>query len=92
MLAGTPLHGPNLFPAIPGFRETVLEYLDSLTRLGHTLMAGISLSLGLDERYFRQRYSRDPLILFRIFNYPHATRARRRDASGASANTPTMAC
>ena len=28
---GTPLHGPNLFPAIPGFRETVLRYLDSLT-------------------------------------------------------------
>jgi isopenicillin N synthase-like dioxygenase len=69
--AGTPLHGPNLFPAIPGFRETVLEYLDSLQQLGHTLMSGISLSLGLDDHYFRQRYFRDPLILFRIFNYPH---------------------
>src|SRR5262245_36045178 len=28
---------------------------------------------GLDERYFRQRYYRHPLILFRIFNYPGAT-------------------
>jgi isopenicillin N synthase-like dioxygenase len=72
VLSGRPLHGPNLFPAIPGFRETVLEYLDSLRQLGHRLMSGMSLSLGLDEDYFRQRYFRDPLILFRIFNYPHA--------------------
>jgi isopenicillin N synthase-like dioxygenase len=69
--AGAPLHGPNLFPAISGFRETVLRYLDSLTALGHTLMSGISLGLGLDEYYLRQRYFSDPLILFRIFNYPH---------------------
>jgi isopenicillin N synthase-like dioxygenase len=71
--AGTPLHGPNLFPAIPGFRDTVLAYLDSLTTLGHALVSGISRGLGLDEHYFQQRYSRNPLILFRIFNYPHAS-------------------
>ena len=71
--AGTPLHGPNLFPGIPGFRETVLRYVDSLTALGHALMSGISLGLGLDEHYFKQRYYRDPLILFRIFNYPHSS-------------------
>src|SRR6185503_5889984 len=70
--AGTPLHGPNLFPGIPGFRETVLGYLESLTALGHALMSGISLGLGLDEHYFKQHYYRDPLILFRIFNYPHS--------------------
>jgi isopenicillin N synthase-like dioxygenase len=71
VLAGTPLHGPNLFPAEPpGFRKTVLDYMASLTRLGHRLMAGLSLSLGLEESYFADRYTGDPLILFRIFNYP----------------------
>jgi isopenicillin N synthase-like dioxygenase len=69
--AGVPLHGPNLFPAnIPGFRETVLEYMDAMTRLGHALMRGVALSLGLDESYFAERYTGDPLTLFRIFNYP----------------------
>jgi isopenicillin N synthase-like dioxygenase len=69
--SGTPLHGPNLFPAgIPQFRELVLSYMDAMTRLGHRLIAGISLSLGLDESYFADRYTREPLILFRIFNYP----------------------
>ena len=71
VMAGTPLHGPNLFPAdIPQFRETVLAYMAALTTLGHSLMAGIALSLGLEESYFFDRYTSDPLILFRIFNYP----------------------
>jgi isopenicillin N synthase-like dioxygenase len=68
--AGTPIHGKNLFPEIPAFRETVLNYLAALTDVGHALMRGISLSLGLQESYFADRYTGDPLILFRIFNYP----------------------
>lgn len=69
--AGVPLHGPNLFPAaIPELREAVLAYMDAMTRLGHTVVAAIALSLGLERTYFADRYTRDPLILFRIFNYP----------------------
>jgi polar amino acid transport system ATP-binding protein len=41
-----------------------------VTRLGHRLMAGIALSLGLPADYFAERYTADPLLLFRIFNYP----------------------
>jgi isopenicillin N synthase-like dioxygenase len=69
--AGVPLHGRNLFPPnIPLFRETVLDYIATMTQLGHTLMAGLALSLGLEESYFVSRYTWEPLILFRIFNYP----------------------
>ena len=69
--SGTPMHGANLFPTnIPLFRETVLEYLDAMTSLGHAMMEGLALSLGLNESYFAERYTSDPLILFRIFNYP----------------------
>jgi isopenicillin N synthase-like dioxygenase len=69
--AGTPLHGSNLFPAgIAGFREAVLDYIAAMTRLGHALMSGVSVSLGLEESYFANAYTSDPLILFRIFNYP----------------------
>ena len=71
--SGTPMHGPNLFPRnIPLFRETVLEYIAAMTRLGHAMMEGLGLSLGLNESYFAERYTSDPLILFRIFNYPPA--------------------
>jgi isopenicillin N synthase-like dioxygenase len=69
--AGTPMHGPNLFPSnTPQFRAIVLDYMTAMTRLGHSLMAGIALSLGLEDSYFADRYTSDPLILFRIFNYP----------------------
>jgi len=69
--AGTPLHGRNLFPPdMAEFRDVVLAYLDAMTSLGHTLMAGVALSLGLERSYFAERYTADPLILFRIFNYP----------------------
>jgi isopenicillin N synthase-like dioxygenase len=68
--AGTPLHGRNLFPDVPGFRAAVLDYISAMTALGHALMEGIGLSLGLEASYFHDRYTRDPLILFRIFNYP----------------------
>ncbi|HUI28420.1 MAG TPA: 2OG-Fe(II) oxygenase family protein, partial [Candidatus Kryptonia bacterium] len=60
----------NLFPDLALFRESVLAYMSAMTQLGHRLMAGLALSLGLDEDYFARRYTGEPLILFRIFNYP----------------------
>lgn len=68
--AGLPLHGPNLFPDLPGFRAAVLEWMAAMTRLGHTLMGAIARSLALPEAWFAERYTGDPLVLFRIFNYP----------------------
>ncbi|WP_165225649.1 isopenicillin N synthase family dioxygenase [Aquisphaera insulae] len=71
VLAGTPLHGPNLFPERPaGLRDAVLDYMAAMTDLGHRLMAGLALGLGLDEAYFADHGTREPLTLFRIFNYP----------------------
>src|SRR5262252_2061880 len=71
VLAGTPLHGPNLYPEKPAaLREAVLEYMAALNALGHRLMAGLALSLGLEESYFADRLTGEPLTLFRIFNYP----------------------
>src|SRR6266446_3016519 len=78
---GLPLHGPNLFPSnLPEFRETVLQYMSMMTALGHTIMAGVALSLGLEDSYFADRYTGDPFILFRIFSYPG--RASSSDGQG----------
>jgi polar amino acid transport system ATP-binding protein len=67
---GLPMHGGNLFPDVPGFRETVLRYMAALTELGHAIMRGVSLSLGLPLDYFASHYTGRPLTLFRIFHYP----------------------
>jgi len=71
VVAGLPLHGRNQFPRqIPRLRDLVLAYLDALTRLGQSVLAGVALSLGLDAGYFATGYTADPTILFRIFSYP----------------------
>jgi polar amino acid transport system ATP-binding protein len=71
--AGVPLHGPNLIPGddvLPGFRATILEWIAHVTRLGHRVMAAIAASLELPGDYFARRYTAEPLILLRIFQYP----------------------
>jgi len=85
---GTPMHGPNLFPPnMPQFREIVLDYMAAMTRLGHSLMAGIALSLGLEESYFADRYTSDPFILFRIFNYPAPSESETESSLGVGEHT-----
>jgi isopenicillin N synthase-like dioxygenase len=68
---GLPLHGPNLFPAqVPELREAVHAYIEELTRVAQTVLGGVATSLGLDEDYFKSRYTANPTILFRVFHYP----------------------
>jgi isopenicillin N synthase-like dioxygenase len=70
--ADLPLHGMNLYPTLPEFRELLLTYLERVTALGQRLLAAIAHGLGLPRGYFIERYTRDPTVLFRIFNYPPA--------------------
>ncbi len=68
---GVPLHGINLFPTSPPeLRSTVLEWLAAMTTLGHAVMRGIALGLGLPISWFEDHLTADPTTLFRIFHYP----------------------
>jgi len=85
--AGTPLHGPNLFPPeLPELRTAVLEYLDAMTALGHALLRGVARALDLDAGWFDAHLTADPLILFRIFRYPPGT-ASADDGWGVAEHT-----
>ena len=69
--AGTPLHGPNLFPRRPRELQGVVSaYIDAMTRLGQLILSGIALGLGLPRSWFVEHLTADPLVLFRIFRYP----------------------
>jgi isopenicillin N synthase-like dioxygenase len=71
VVAATPLHGRNLFPARPAdLREAVLDHMAAMTRLGGLVMEGMALALGLERTWFADRYTGDPFVLFRIFHYP----------------------
>src|SRR5690606_30293904 len=48
-------------------------WIDAMTRLGHRLLEGVALGLGLDRRWFARELTADPTVLFRIFRYPPTT-------------------
>jgi len=85
--AGTPLHGSNLFPQVPGFRDAVLHYMTELTGLGHHLMCAIGRGLHLGDRYFFDHYTGNPTRLFRIFNYPAAPSGQAGETRGVGEHT-----
>ncbi len=71
VVAATPLHGPNQFPAgDDDLRDTVLEWLDTLRPVADAVLRGVSLGLGLPADWFERELTRDPTVLFRIFHYP----------------------
>ena len=85
--AGVPMHGRNLFPREPDLRAPVLEYMAAVTALGHALMEGIARSLELPASFFADRYTADPLILFRIFHYPALPAAAAQELWGVGEHT-----
>ena len=69
--AGWPLHGANLWPhQVPGLQLAVLDYVEAASRAAQAVLAGMALSLGLEQDWFRRHYTTDPTVLFRIFRYP----------------------
>jgi isopenicillin N synthase-like dioxygenase len=76
--AGWPLHGANLWPGHPPeLRGAVLDYMAAAIRTAHAVLAGMALSLGLEEAWFQRHYTADPTVLFRIFRYPPQAAGQR---------------
>jgi isopenicillin N synthase-like dioxygenase len=63
----------------------VNDYVRALTGLSHTLTALLARGLGLDDEYFRGRYTARPTVLLRLFNYPAAAPAA--DSFGVGEHT-----
>ena len=69
--AGLPLHGPNRYPpAVPALAPAVTAWMAEMTRLGHALVRGLGVGLGLGPTWFDEHLTASPTVLFRIFRYP----------------------
>lgn len=62
------LHGPNLWPDLPGFREPVYRCFQAMLDLSRRLLGPVAAGLGLDARYLPDRATR-PVTLLRIMTY-----------------------
>jgi isopenicillin N synthase-like dioxygenase len=82
--AGQPLIGGNKWPELPGFRDDVSTYYDSIFALGRKLMGGFALALGQPEDAF-DKYVTCPPSKLRLIHYPVDPAAE--DTPGIGAHT-----
>src|SRR5579871_2301648 len=81
ILAGKPFRALNAWPALPGFRETMLAYFGACEALGLRLHQAFSADLGVPPDYFAPAFNRSTAVL-RLLRYP-AAGAEARIGAGA---------
>ncbi len=69
VIAGEPFRGINIWPRVPGFRDTMLTYFNAVWALGVDLHQAIATDLGLAPDYFAQHLDA-PLATLRLLHYP----------------------
>src|SRR5207244_12641702 len=86
LLAKKPFRAMNLWPDLPGFRATMLDYFDRMWALGRTLPHAFSIDLGLDPPFFDTHF-RKPMATLRLLHYPASTRPLEEGQLGAGVHT-----
>ena len=86
VLAGEPLRGVNVWPALPGWRETMLAWFDACLGLGGLIHRGFCLDLGIPEDFFAPLIDR-PMATLRMLRYPAPDPALPPAALGAGEHT-----
>jgi isopenicillin N synthase-like dioxygenase len=84
--AGKPLHGPNQWPDLPGWREQMIKHFYVMQELGSKLLAAFALSLDLPEDFFADKITK-PLTTLRLVHYPPQTGPISEAQLGAGAHT-----
>jgi len=86
LLARAPFRAANLWPDIPGFRDTMLAYFNRVWRLGRDLHRGFALDLGLEPHFFESKLDK-PLATMRLLHYPPVTAPLSEGQLGAGVHT-----
>ena len=81
----SPLEGPNQWPALPGFRETIEAYQAAVLTAAKCLLRLIAQALGQEPSFFDERFVR-PLVGTRLIRYP-AVGEPRPDQLGCGAHS-----
>lgn len=85
--AGKPLHLPNRWPAdLPGFREVVGGYIETLLGVSADVLHAFALALDLPETWFDDKF-RKPLIQLSLLHYPPMPADAAPDEMGAYPHT-----
>ena len=69
VIAGTPLHGPNQWPELEGFRAATERYFDAGLDAADRIARFLARSLDLNESFFADRIA-DTMTNLRLLHYP----------------------
>ncbi|HVB15156.1 MAG TPA: 2OG-Fe(II) oxygenase family protein [Stellaceae bacterium] len=72
LLSGRRFVGPNLWPAesdLPGFRDGVLDYVDTMDRFARHFLPVVAVALDLAPDWFDEAFT-DSQFSFRLSHYP----------------------
>ena len=82
VLRGDPFRGVNLWPDLPGFRETLLDYFAAVLGQGAALHGAFARDLGLSADFFDAHFDA-PMATLRLLSYPAATGTDGEIGAGA---------
>ena len=83
IVAGRPYRALNAWPALDGFRATMLGYFDACAALALKIHRAFARDLGLEPGFFDPKFAR-PMATLRLLRYPAAAFG---DDAGAGAHT-----
>jgi len=86
VVAGAYLAGANQWPALTGFRETVVAYEQAMLRLAQRLTEMVSEVLGDTDRAIARSFER-PTTWLRLLHYPPQPPATPDDVYGSAPHT-----
>lgn len=86
LLAGRMFRAANLWPAMPGFRDTMLAYFAACHGLGKLLHKAFAIDLGLASDFFDDKLDR-PMAVLRLLHYPPAPERTEHGQLGAGEHT-----
>lgn len=86
LLARAPFRSANLWPEMPGFRDTMLDYFNRVWRLGRDLHRGFAFDLGLEPDFFEAKLDK-PLATMRLLHYPPVATPLAEGQLGAGVHT-----
>jgi isopenicillin N synthase-like dioxygenase len=84
--AGVKFRATNLWPHMPGFRETMLSYFSACQALGIELHRAFAADLGLQTEFFADKLDR-PMAILRLLHYPPRPEAMEAGQMGAGEHT-----
>jgi isopenicillin N synthase-like dioxygenase len=76
VVAGTPLHGPNQLPDLPGFGEAWTAYRAAATEASLRMHRGLAMALGLAPEFFEDEDTcpGETMLHLRLVHYPPTER------------------